>query len=541
MSWNYDDSVERIRSHLDRMGKIEVQKLKREADLDNLLSETKCREIFGAHVYAEVSNFAELASDGAYSKDDYKRLIRSIHLYQREVSRIVEKDEMFDGLRVHFQGPKLHALFYRPIDNEEALASHAVLLQLVLQDFIENVFNPAFSNYEPFAIAGGADIGDAIGTKNGSRGDRELLFLGSAANRAAKIMSSSGRYRLTGDLYDLLPDDLREVCSEIEEGLYRIKQISQQDLDELLEARDISWKRDKSSERIKKDKKKFPLKDISYGSAKKLINLDSLSIYNNKRVSAASVFADVSGFTTYVDRAETEEEKTEALRVFHAIRKEMATVLKSDYKGLRVQFQGDRVQALFHLPEDNEERIVSKAVEAAVGLQSTMEHAIKEVLPEAEALQLAVGVDFGTTLASKLGTRGHRDRICVGVAVEEAAELEEKSEGGRIAISSRAYDDLPDNLSEHFSYDSGARCYVADGLTTDKLDLAKRAQDYKDGKAASITAEVAGALIVGAGVGVGAAAAARANGKNKEKHKDKHKEKKDARRIEPSPSYCGRD
>lgn len=533
MSWNYDESVERISSHLDSMGEIEVQKLKREADLDNLLSETKCREIFGAHVYAEVSNFAELASDGAYSKDDYKRLIRSIHLYQREVSRIVEKEEMFDGLRVHFQGPKLHALFYRPIDNGEELASHAVLFQLVLKDFIENVFNPAFSNCEPFAIAGGADTGDVIGTKNGSRGDRELLFLGSAANRAAKIMSSSGRYRLTGDLYDLLPDDLREVCSEIEEDLYRIKQISQRDLDELLEARDIDWDRDKSSERIQEDKKKFPLKDVSYGSASKLIDLDSLSIYNNKRVLAASVFADVSGFTAYVDRAETDEAKKEALRVFHAIRKEMATVLKSDYKGLRVQFQGDRVQALFHLPEDNEEKIVSKAVEAAVGLQSAMEHAIKDVLPETEDLQLAIGVDFGTTLASKLGTRGHRDRICVGVAVERASELEEKSEGGRITITSRAYNVLPDNLSEHFLYDSGARCYAADGLTTDKLDLAKRAKDYKAGKAASITAGVTGALVVGAG----AAAVARANGKNKEKNK----EKKDARRIKPSPSYCGRD
>lgn len=526
MSWNYDESMERIQRHLDNMGEIEVQKLSREADLGKLLSETTCREIYGAHVYVGVSNFAGLASDETYSKDNYKSLIRSLHIYQREVSRIVERDEMFDGIRMHFQGPKLHALFYRPIDDSEKLASSAVLLQLVLKDFVEKVFNPVFPDYEPFAIVGGTDIGDVIGTRNGSRGDRELLFLGDAANQAAKIVSTSGRYRLTGDLYDALPDDLKEVCAEVEEDLYRIKPVSQDRLDELLLARDIAWDREKSAKRIKEDKEKFPLKDISYGSAKELIDLESLSIHNNKRVFAASVFADVSGFTAYVEEAETEAEQKEALRVFHAIRKELATVVKSDYDGLRVQFQGDRVQALFHLPEDEEDEIVAEAVQTAAGLQSSMEHTIKECLPEAKDLELAVGVDVGTTLASKLGTRGHRDRICVGVAVENAADHEERSAGGRIAITSRTYKALPENLSEHFSYDFESRCYVADGLTTDKLDLATRAKEYKAGKVALIATGVAGASVAGA-------AAARV--------KRKDKEKRDARKAKPSPSYYGRD
>lgn len=529
MGWDYDESLERIRHHLDNMGEIEVEKLKREADLGNLLSEMKCRKVYGAHAYLEVSNFTKLASEGAYSEDDYKRLIRGIHLYQREVSRIVERDEMFDGLRVHLQGPKLHALFYRPVDDGADLASRAVLLQLVLKDFVVSVFNPAFPDYEPFKVAGGADIGDVIGTRNGSRGDCELLFLGSAANRAAKIVGSAGRLRITGDIYNVLPDDLREVCEEVEDDLYRVKAVAQSDLDELLEARGIGWDREKSAERIREDKKKFPLKDVSYGSASKLIDLDSLSIYNNKRVLAASVFADISGFTAYVDAAETDEEKEQALRVFHAIRKELATVVKKDYEGIRIQYQGDRVQALFHLPKDEEEEIVAEAVEAAVGLQSSIEHTIKEALPEAEDLELAVGVDVGTTLASRLGTRGHRDRICIGAPVENAANLEERSEGGRIAITSRAHKALPEDLSEHFSYDSEARCYVADGLTADKLDLAKRQKDYRAGRAALIAAGVAGASVVGAG----AAAAAR------DKRKDK--EKRDARKVKPAPSYCGRD
>src|SRR6266496_1071344 len=118
MSWNKKRSLGRIQEHLDNMGEIEVKKLTREADLEHLLSETVCREIYGAHVYVQVPNFARLASDGLYAEDDYKRLIQGVHIYQREVTHIVEG---LGGTLVHFQGPKLHALFYRPIDNAKKL------------------------------------------------------------------------------------------------------------------------------------------------------------------------------------------------------------------------------------------------------------------------------------------------------------------------------------------------------------------------------------------------------------------------------------
>src|SRR5258708_5029647 len=108
MSWSYDESLERIGKHLDNMGEIEIEKLVREADLETLLTETCCREIHGAHVYVDVSNFARIATESVTDTNEYKRFIQGIHIYQREVSRIVET--IFDGLRVHFQGSKLHAL-----------------------------------------------------------------------------------------------------------------------------------------------------------------------------------------------------------------------------------------------------------------------------------------------------------------------------------------------------------------------------------------------------------------------------------------------
>ena len=493
MSWNYDDSLVRIGNHLDNMGEIEIEKLVREADLHSLLSETKCREIHGAHVYVYVTNFSRIATECVADETEYKRFIQAVHVYQREVARIVEN--IFGGLRVHFQGPKVHGLFYKPIDKTEKLATKAFLLQLVLKDFVSSVFNPEYTALANFSIAGGADVGDAIGTRNGRHNDRELLFLGAPANYAAKIISSAGRLRVSKEVYDALPDDLRKLCDGTEdEEIHQISALSQTKLDELLEKYDIDWDREKSAERVKDDRRAHPLKDIDYSSAEVLIDLDSLSIWKNKRVLAASLFGDVTGFTAYIDRAVTDEEKRKALRVLHAIRKEMATVVSVDYNGLRVQFQGDRVQGLFHMPKDKEGDIAAEAVDAAVGLQSSMEKTVKEKLPEAAELHLAVGVDLDTTLVSRLGTRAHRDRICLGAPVENAAKYEEKCSGGQIGVSKRVYDALPERLSKHFKYDSSLGCYVANDLTADKVERAAKASAVA-GAPAFITSNSSGVTV----------------------------------------------
>jgi class 3 adenylate cyclase len=481
MSWDYEKSLGRIQKHLDGLGEIEIEDLVREADLNSLLSETKCRGVVGAHVYTYVANFPQMATAYADDEAEYKRFLQAVHLFQREVSRIVEDVDKFNGLRIQFQGPKLHALFYRPIKDTRQLAILALFLQLVLKDFTNKVFNSAFPFSDDFTIAGGADVGYAIGTRNGRNGDRELLFLGPCANYAAKIISSAGRLRITTELYDVLPENLQEICTKINDDVYQVNALTQTRLDELLSEYKIKWDREASTERIAEDKRAFPLKDIEYSSANALIDIDALSIRNNKKVMAASIFGDVSGFTAYIDGAETDEKKREALRVLHAIRREMATVVTKDHGGIRVQYQGDRVQGIFHMPKDDDERIATDAVEAAISLQSSMEKTLKQKLPEAAALRLAVGVDLDTTLVSKLGTRAHRDRICLGEPVEKAAANEENCTGGKIGISKRVYDLLPERLSKHFGYETGSSCYVAGDLTWDKVELAARAAAYGGG------------------------------------------------------------
>jgi class 3 adenylate cyclase len=495
MSWNYQRSVERIQEHLGDLGKITVEKLKKEADLFNLLSETNCREIFGSHVYVPVSNFAALTST-ATGSDEIKRLIQSVHVYQREVSRIVE--DLFDGFRVHFQGSRLHALFYRPIDDEAEISARAVLLQMVLRDFVSSVFNPAFPVSEDYVISGGCDIGNVIGTQDGVRGDRELLFVGGAANHAAHSIGSPRRFHLTQQIYDSLYDDLQALCvlvPDSEPPIYQIDKISSADLKMLCAGSDIDWDPEKSRKRVEDDRKQFPLTEISYGSAEVLIDIETLGIKNNKRVLAGTIFADLCGFTAYVDSAATDDEKEAALRVMHAVRKEFARVLTLDFDGVRIQYQGDNVQAIFHLPEDDEKAIAKKSFKAAAALQSSMETTLKDCLPAAKDLHLAVGIDVGTTLVSKLGSRGARDRICIGEAVETAARIEQVLGDDEIGTSKHTYDALPVELQELFVEDPARDCYVAKGIRAEKLERLEGAEKYSSGRPVFVNRTAAGTAV----------------------------------------------
>ena len=110
-----------------------------------------------------------------------------------------------------------------------------------------------------------------------------------------------------------MPDDAR--------GLYQAKELTCDELDALCSEFDITWNQEASAEQVEDDRKRCPLSDIEICDADVLIDMDLLSVTNNKHVRAASVFADLAGFTAYIDAADTPEKQEEALRVLHVVRK----------------------------------------------------------------------------------------------------------------------------------------------------------------------------------------------------------------------------
>jgi hypothetical protein len=492
MTWNYQNSHDRVSAHLRDMGEIEVEPLVREMDFDNL-TETRCRQIFGAHVYAEAKSLPEgVTSDSP--KDEQREIVQMIHIWQREVARIADA---VGAVRIHFQGGRVHLVVYRPIRDEAAIATKAIALQLIL-DRAALVFNDLFPAMPDLDLRSGSDIGEATGTRNGSNGARELLFLGRPANHAAKLLWAGSHRRLTKDVFFAASvDALAFIEEEPDEsiGEYRLVRPSVERLQVFLDSLDIAWSPDDCRTRVEADQVSFPAASAGVHSTTEKVVFDDLSYSNSKIVDGATLYGDVSGFTAYIDGATTDEERKKALRAFHAIRREMAAVVKQDFNGVRVQYQGDRVQGLFHLPADDPAGISNEAVRAAVGLQSSFEHVLKDLLPEIAGLGIAVGVSRGTTIAAKLGQRGHRDRICLGSEVLRAERNEERVGKKQIGISQNVKDNLDADLAEHFTWDTAAGCHVATGLDYQTLDLAASAKAYAAGRAASILTTTTGPII----------------------------------------------
>ena len=476
MSWDEKRSRDRITAHLNSIGSIEIESLAREADLEALLTEARCRRIAGAHAYSEISNFPSIFSTSF--GDTLLESVRALNIWQRQAIAIAEG--VFGGVFVHFQGPRMHVLFYRPYDTREQ-ATRAVLMLLALDDFARTQFNTRFSTLADFRVRSGCDIGTVVGTRNGVNGDRELLFVGDAANWAAKIICGRRRITVTRRVVDALSADIAQYAEEAESGGdSRVVSCTRPELMAMLETHGFGYDAAIHGDAIDKHLDALDLQDVGVSGARTLIDMDSLSVRNNKLVTAASVFGDIDGFTAYVTAAdaESDDDVIEALRVFAAIRKELAFVVKRDHAGLRVQYQGDRTQAFVHLPEDDEKGIAEEAVRIAASMQSSFEVTLKEALPAAKPLKLAVGVDIGTTLASKLGTHGQRDRVCIGDPVDGGAAIQQACDGDEVGISSAVWNAIRKSWQKLFDYDAERRFYVAKALRAEKLDLADLAEAF---------------------------------------------------------------
>jgi class 3 adenylate cyclase len=292
----------------------------------------------------------------------------------------------------------------------------------------------------------------------------------------------------------MLPDDLAAWVETDPLGSFRLGRPSSDELAALLEVHDVDWSVGACADRLVEDRKTFPASDAALSGAEERIDFDSLSFYDNRVVEAATAYGDVSGFTAFIDAATTQAAQKAALRAFHAVRREMAKVVQTDFEGVRVQFQGDRVQALFHLPEDDADGFSEEATRAAVGLQSSFELVLKDQIPALAELGIAVGVSQGPTIATKLGERAHRDRICLGDDVLRAERNEENVGKRQIGISGNVREHLPERLAKHFVWSDAANCYVVTGLDQGKLDLAEAATAIRKGTV-YISSGVAGSVL----------------------------------------------
>lgn len=497
MPWNVDRSRERVGRIAASIPTIEISDLKREMTLENVRL-AKPKRVTGAHCYIALANEKALtdALSDAEDRNAAKRVARQIHIYQRAVGRTADT---FGAARIHFQGARLHSLTYRPCADHREIGARAVGMCLAADLVVRRGLNPALKDGPDLSTAAGAAFGESLATMSGSRGDAELLFIGEAANQGAKAISSAATLRVSSELLDLLDvEDLGISVTEQTDGFHSLV-MAQEALASLAERYGIDWSLDNAAKKVEEDAENITLDSVGISKATTEIDKDRLSLANGKFNQGLTTFGDLDGFTAIVEEAMGNDERLASLvRAFHIVRAELRHVAISDYgPNLRVQYQGDRIQLLRHLPHDDNVKRAEQALRTAAAWNSSLTLTLPEVI-DIEGLAMATGIADGPTLISKLGTRGNRDVLAVGTGVRRAERIQRNLDGGEIGIDTSTLDCLPESVQELFKWRSGPQAHVCVDCDIADLELAMRVESYESEEEQQV-ATTATQVLVGAG------------------------------------------
>jgi class 3 adenylate cyclase len=478
MNWDFQRSKERLAKEWARINEagLNIQRLTREMDLSNL-SPSDARIVHGVHLYCHIANFSEVIDSPLMRWDYFKRLHRLLHILRIEQRHTLQR--IFDGDKIQVQGPKFHGLLYKPYDDDQALAWKSVLGAIALKLIMTDALPGVFPEYPKLTPSLGLSIGDCLAANIGARGERELISVGGAANHAAKILNDIRPIIISSALYSSL-HQARQKLFTASGNVYALDFASIPDAEQLLKDEGYGWDAQRSSERMERTRDELSLDDINCSEAQVRIDFGSLGPKTMKICSGASLFIDIDGYTAAIDGLLEDEQKLgQALQWLHLFRYEMRHVVV-DRDAVPVQHQGDRLQALSHMPSDDEAVSMRRALYTCIDCNSSMEEVLNEYHAELGKLHIAIGADFGKTIAVRSGIRGDLDSGCLGKAVGRGEHLQLRTHGDQITISKAIYEVIDDEvIRNQFVESEDSKSYVAKNLTWTKIADLKKSRNYQ--------------------------------------------------------------
>jgi class 3 adenylate cyclase len=451
MSWNEDRAKSRIREHLKTVPAVD-----RHVALDSavvakrgLLSRMPLSEAFvveGVHLYGQLLDFEDLVTEhGQETESAHRRLLRFLNMHYRVWDSLVDGD---DGDRIDYHGARLHAVVASPVGDAAAQIERAVALARKLTEAARKVGE---AHGFPSRIRFGIDHGKCLAMTTG-RGthEKDTLFLGRPANHAAKLVASGAEQGI------FLTDTAQK---RVAAGAIR-KRAGVSTLDEAYV--ETATRRyafdsiDRTASAVASDftepmfrfkRPALPLSSVKFSE---------LSPANSVRMGMASIFADIDGFTNFVDRSihEGPEAIREAVKIVHVVREELNSVLKEDFAGKRVRFIGDCIHGCVGKGEraDDAPGSVREAALCAAAMRSSFDLCL-EVARSNAVIDLAVGIEYGPTPMTRLGHRGDDSVRCAASrATVNAERTQQAIEGGGVRLGAVAAAIADPAVRKHFSY-----------------------------------------------------------------------------------------
>ena len=483
MAWRHEQAQQRIRKLIGEVPKIEVRRF---ADEYMSLYEARKAELRAAkepvspplfnlgkgsavrvdtvQIYIGITNYDDYRIDeGRETEASHERALRFLHLYYSACDRVVEQSP---AQRVDFHGSRMHAVV---LDQSGAGVTPELIAEsfAFVRDFraVAERANAELAKSELSArFRIGIDAGPCVAINNGTGLEQEPMFLGSAANHAAKLAEGdqpgvfiSDRVRGLLNLPKLgIYEDVRslddaffnQMVARRDEAILAglIATESVRDPEVLIGAwrEEIRTKSvpDPTTPRFTFHHKEPPLRGIKYAD---------LAPSNSIRMPLVSMFADLSGYTAYIDDAIANHGIADAVRALYVIREELQNVVEKDFGGRKVRFIGDCIHALLaegNESETDDRQTVIQGFACAGGLHSSFKICRRE-LTNLDALGLAIGVEYGPTPISRIGIRGQRSvRIASSVATATSEKMQQECESDVIKFGPVAMALIPTSLDD---------------------------------------------------------------------------------------------
>lgn len=435
----------------------------------------------GVHVYARLTNYDDYRLDGSQETErGHKRGLNFLHLHYAASDRIIED---FGAIRIDYHGGRMHCVVAEPVDDEYARIAKAIELAQRLIEFSAIVSRDIASGDYMARMKIGIDTGKCVAIQSGTGHDQDPLFLGNAANYAAKLaegegagifLSNEARRILGMATYISLKEERsNSINEEIRLRTSTTARARKPELGMVFDGGDVTyanlikqWRSDiQNFKGYAGGQSAFvfhqhtpPLKTIDFGN---------LSPGNSIRMPLVSIFGDVSGYTAYIENAMQTGRVGEAVRAIHVIRGELHNVLKDDFSSRKVRYIGDCIHGLLAVGQPNAVDVqmsVIRSVQCAAAMRSSFD-LIKQKLA-LNTLGLAIGVETGVTPVSRIGRRGDGSVRVASSSATIISETEQSSaDGEQLALGQAAYDALPLYMQNAFQNRK------ADGLDCDVYDV----------------------------------------------------------------------
>lgn len=421
-NWNFERTQTRINTAINEVSEVSISEYTRDMSLKNI-PKNKAYRTESVHLYIDIFNMDELlgvtATEGETS---HKKTLKFLNLHYRAVDRILDK---CDALRIDFHNQRLHAVILKPYGDNEASEKSRINKAIAIGQLISDVLQETGDENDDVPNAKvriGIDSGKSLIVNNGRNGGREPLFLGNPANQAAKL---SGHEKTTG-IY--VSNNARKAAGIIEVTSPNKTALSADIIKACVEAADLDVSKDVVVKEWLEEQESMPIGNFEFSRHTpplRTVEIETLSPKNSRRQELLSIYADIDGFTNYVND-NIEDNPEDVVRTLHVLRSELACVLTSDFEGLKIRYIGDCLHGEMcsgTAYTTDEKESISDTVLCAGAFRSSFDQAIemlKENNVDTGELGLAIGFEYGPTSTTRLGLKGDMVRCALSKAVLES-------------------------------------------------------------------------------------------------------------------------